>query len=299
MKAVFTTRPVLATPELDKEFRVEADASNFTTGGVLSMKCDDNLWRPVAFISKALNETEYNYEIHDKEMLGVIRCLKAWQHFLEGTRMKFEIWTDHKNLEYFMSSQNLNHRQARWALYLSRFDVILKHIPGSKMGKADRLSRRSNWEKGVEGDNKERTLLIPEWVRSIQAGEVIMEGIDILEKIKKLEARDDEVIKAVEEMKKAGVKMLRDKEWREEGGLMLKEKKVYVPKDEALRVEIIRLYHNMPMGGHGGQWKTAEMVTRNFWWPGVTREVKRYVEGCNACQRNKKSYRAASQQINA
>jgi len=114
-----------------------------------------------------------------------------------------------------------------------------------------------------------------------------VEGVDILEKIRKSEAKDDEVIKAVEEMKKVGVKMLRDEEWREEDGLMLKEGKVYVPKDEALRVEIIRLHHDMPMGGHGGQWKTAEMVTRNFWWPGVTREVKRYVEGCDACQRNK------------
>jgi len=91
----------------------------------------------------------------------------------------------------------------------------------------------------------------------------------------------------VEEMKKAGVKMLRDKEWREEGGLMLKEGKMYVPKDEALRVEIIRLHHDTPIEGHGGQWKTAEMVTQNFWWPGVTREVKRYMEGCVSCQQNK------------
>ena len=112
LKSVFTTRPVLVTPELDKEFRVEADASNFATGRVLSVRCDNDLWRPVAFISKALNKTERNYEIHDKEMLGIIRCLKVWRHFLEGARLKFEIWTDHKNLEYFMSSQNLNRRQA-------------------------------------------------------------------------------------------------------------------------------------------------------------------------------------------
>ena len=114
-----------------------------------------------------------------------------------------------------------------------------------------------------------------------------MKGIDILEKIRKSEAKDNEVIKAVEEMKKAGVKMLRDKEWREEDSLMLKEGKVYMPKDEALRVEIIRLHHDTPMGGHKGQLKMVEMVTRNFWWPGVTREVKRYVEGCNAYQHNK------------
>ena len=78
---------------------------------------------------------------------------------MEGARLKFEIWTDHKNLEYFMSSQNLNHRQARWALYLSRFNFTLKHVPGSKMEKADRLSRRSDWEKGGDRDNEERTLL--------------------------------------------------------------------------------------------------------------------------------------------
>jgi len=90
---------------------------------------------------------------------------------------------------------------------------------------------------------------------------VIVEGINILNKIRKSEARDDEVIKAVEEMKKAEVKMLRDKEWREENGLMLKEGKVYVPKDEALRIEIIRLHHDTSMEGHGEQWKTAEMAT--------------------------------------
>ena len=91
LKAVFTTRLVLANPELDKKFRVEADTSNFATGGVLSVRCDDDLWQLVAFISKALNETEKNYEIHDKEMLGVIRCLEAWRHFLEGAKIKFKI----------------------------------------------------------------------------------------------------------------------------------------------------------------------------------------------------------------
>jgi len=142
LKRVFTTKPVLAAPDLDKEFRVEADASNYATGRVLSMKGSDKLWRPVAFISKSLSDTKRNYEIHDKEMLAVVRCLEAWRYFLEGVMMKFEIWTDHKNLEYFMKAQKLNRRQARWALYLSRFNFTLKHIPGSRMGKADSLSRR-------------------------------------------------------------------------------------------------------------------------------------------------------------
>jgi len=68
---------------------------------------------------------------------------------------------------------------------------------------------------------------------------------------------------------------------------MYKEEKVYVPKDEKLRAEIIRLHHDTPVGGHGGQWKTVELVTRNFWWLGITKEMKRYVEGYDACQRNK------------
>jgi len=159
LKRVFTTKPVLAVPDLDKEFRVEADASNYATGGVLSMKCSDEMWRPVTFISKSLSDTERNYGIHDKEMLAVVRCLKAWRHFLEGMTIKFEIWTDHKNLKYFMKAQKLNRRQARWALYLSRFDFVLKHIPRAKIGKADSLSRRPDWEIGVERDNKDETLV--------------------------------------------------------------------------------------------------------------------------------------------
>jgi len=141
-KCLYSVTLVLAAPDLDKEFRVEADASNYATGGVLSMKCLDEKWRPVAFISKSFSDTERNYEIHNKEMLVVVKCLEVWRHFLKGTVVKFEIWTDHKNLEYFMKVQKLNRRQARWALYLSRFDFMLKYVLGSKMGKADSLSRR-------------------------------------------------------------------------------------------------------------------------------------------------------------
>ena len=77
LKTVFTNQPLLVAPDLDKEFRVEVDASNFATEGVLSIKCKDNKWRPVAYISKSLNETERNYKIHDKEMLAIICCLEA------------------------------------------------------------------------------------------------------------------------------------------------------------------------------------------------------------------------------
>ena len=113
-----------------------------------------------------------------------------------------------------MKAQKLNWRQARWALYLSRFDFMLKHVPGSKIGKADSLSRRPDQEIGVEKDNEDKTLVKPEQieVRKTEAVEIIVDGIDLLKEVKKSKVKDDEVIKAMEEMKRAGVKILRDEE---------------------------------------------------------------------------------------
>ena len=76
LKERFMTEPVLVTLDLDKEMRVEADVSDFAIEGVLSMKCEDGRWRPVAYISKSLNEAKRNYEIHDKEILAIIQCLE-------------------------------------------------------------------------------------------------------------------------------------------------------------------------------------------------------------------------------
>jgi len=121
--------------------RMEVDMSDYTTGGVLSMECEDGKWQLVAFFSKSLNKIERNHEIHDKEMLVVIRRLENWRHLLESAKFKFEVWTNYKNLEYFMKVQKLNRRQACWTLYLLRFDFTFKHVPETKMRKTDRLSR--------------------------------------------------------------------------------------------------------------------------------------------------------------
>jgi len=167
---------------------------------------------------------------------------------------------------------------------LSRFDFTLKHVAGKSIGRADSLSRRVDWAEGVERDKKNQVMLKREWIE-VRAMEQLVEGPEeeIVKKIKEAKDKDEEVIKAVEEMKKAGVKILRDEEWQIEERLVLKEGRVYVPKNKKLRVEIIQLHHDMPIAGHGGQWKMVELVTRNYWWPGVTKEVKRYVEGCDQC----------------
>jgi len=97
---------------------------------------------------------------------------------------------------------------------------MLKHVPESKMGKVDSLSRRLDWEVGVEKDNEDQRLVKPEWleVRKTEMVEIIVDGVDLLEEVRKSKVKDDEVVKAVEEMKRAGVKMLRDEEWREVDG---------------------------------------------------------------------------------
>jgi len=152
-----------------------------------------------------------------------------------------------------MKTQKLNRRQARWALYLSWFDFTLKHVPGTKMGKADGLSRRSDWKVGVDRDNEDQILIKDNWIHSL--GEVVIEGpeVDIIEKIKKARGKDEEVVRIVEEMKKVNVKELRGEEWTIEGDLVIKEGKIYVPKDMELRAEVIRLHHDVPATGHGGK----------------------------------------------
>ena len=121
------------------------------------------------------------------------------------------------------------------------------------MGKADGLSRRSDWKIGVNKDNSNQVFIKDNWIRSMY--EVVVEGpeVDLLEKIKKARSKDEDVVRVVEEMKKAGVKELRGNEWKIEEDLVLKEGKVYVPKNEELRAEVIRLHHDMPAAGHGGR----------------------------------------------
>ena len=96
---------------------MKVDVLDYVTEEVLFMECEDGRQQPVAFFSKSLNETERNYKIHDKEMLAVIRGLENQRHLLEGTKLKFKIWIDYNNLEYFMKAQKLNRKQVYWALY--------------------------------------------------------------------------------------------------------------------------------------------------------------------------------------
>jgi len=107
--------------------------------------------------------------------------------------------------------------------------------------------------------------------------------VDIIEKIKIAREKDKEVVRVVEEMKKAGVKVLRGNKWQVKGDLVLKEGKVYIPKNEKLRIEIIQPYYNIPVAGYRKRWKITELVTRNYWWPEITKDIEKCVDGRNMC----------------
>ena len=188
--------------------------------------------------------------------------------------MEFEVWTDHKNLQYFMTSQKLNQRQAQWTLYLLYCNFILKYIPEKSIGKANRLSQRVDQQERVENNNKNRTLIRLKWIRGV---ETLVEDRSLRKKIKKVQEGDKKVIKVVEELKRAGMKSLRDEEQSIEKGVVMKEGCIYILERE-LRGEVVCLHHDMPVGGYRGRWKIAELVTRNYQWPEVTREVGRYVD---------------------
>jgi len=115
---------------------------------------------------------------------------------------------------------------------------------------------------------------------------MMMQEEDLRERIKKVQEGNEKIVKAVEELKRVGIKALKDEEWKVEDGIVLKEGRIYVPEED-LRREIIQLHYDTPIGEHGGRWKMAELVARNYWWLGVTKEVGRYVDGCNVCQRYK------------
>ena len=120
------------------------------------------------------------------------------------------------------------------------------------MGKADGLSRRPDQKVGIDKDNENQVFIKDNWICSLQ--KVVIEGpeVEILEKIKRVKSKDKEVVRIVEEMKKAKVRELQGDEWKIEGDLVLKKGKVYVPRDEELRAGIIQLYHDIPAARHGG-----------------------------------------------
>ena len=221
LKGKFTTAPVLAYPDNDCQFCLECNASNYATGVVVSILNKDK-WHPVAYHSHSMSPEEWNYLIADKEMLSVIRTLEIWRHYLEGAKHEFEVWNNHQNLQWFMTRQDLNRRQARWVQYLSRFNLKWLHKAGVTMGKADALSRCEDHMIGIEDDNKGVLVILLEHVKQNQVL-VCDEGDKIYKKIKEVTSKllESEVFTI-------------SKDWKEKDGVIMKDKQMYVPNEEDL-----------------------------------------------------------------
>ena len=153
LKAKVTSAPVLRSPELDKQFEVEVDASGYAIGAVLLQQKEDGKKHPIAYYSVTLNTTECNYNIYELEYLAIHHACMHWRPFLAGLLHKVIIWSNHQNLTYWKDPQKLSQRIARQCLDLMEFNIEIHHLPGRANGRADTLSRQPDYNMGMR-DNK-------------------------------------------------------------------------------------------------------------------------------------------------
>jgi len=191
----------------------------------------------------------------------------------------FKIWTDHKNLKYFQEPHKLNGQQAQWYLKLQDYDFMLRYIPGKMNTKADILSRKE--QVNTKEDNKDVQLLKEELWQQRTTAEITMtkrkimvEEGNILKEIKRNATREKEVIQALK--KEDGLT------WEEEGVVYI-EGRIYIPNNKRIQEEILKKNYNSVDIGHPGQHRMLELLKRTYWWPGLKKNIKRYVQGCFKC----------------
>jgi len=229
---------------------------------------------PLRTSAKALPR-ERNYDIYDKEMLAVMRALEQWRHYLEGATHPVQVLTDHKNLEYFMTAQKLNRRQARWSVFLSRFDLNLQHRPGKSSANPISCRVVQDHKTGIEHDNENQVLLKPSFFGPKIA---ILLLLISFQHIKQAQ-RDEDFWQSWDKLDADERKTSVFAGWTEdEGKVLMKNGKVWVP--EKCRVEVLKACHDSTVVGHPGQRKTEEIVKRTFWFEGLHQYVLDYVKGC-------------------
>jgi hypothetical protein len=221
-----------------------------------------------------MNEAKRNYEIYDREMLAITEALKDWCMYLEGLPQPFEIITDHRNLEFWRTAQNLTRRQACWALLLADYDFVLTHKPGVENGASDELSCQSRHKVSDAEDNNDQVVLSPKHFYRLAAtafdlGSAEVSAPSLEKRIKDCLNRESSVAEALKSLKAKGPRRLFNGllEWEEQDGLIYYKGKLYVPNNKELRGDIIRSCHDSPAAGHPGKHGTLELVSRLYWWP--------------------------------
>lgn len=287
LKLEFCKEPVLMMPDQTRPFQVEADASKYASGAVLTQMDSNGERHPVAFLSKSFNQAERNYQVYDRELLGIVRALQEWRHYVQGSQFKTLVLSDHKNLTYWRSPKKLNRRQARWHLELSEYDIELKHIPGAKMILADTLSRRPDFTPDDDNDNEDITML-PE--------DLFIKLIDteLLDAITRLQASDSQALEALRLITAQGLPSPSSdiSDWKTEANsdghhVLFYKDRIYIPDNLELKRSIVKKFHDAPTAGHPGIIQTFNDCAKEHYWPGMRTFVRNYIQGCGICQQYK------------
>jgi transposase InsO family protein len=288
IKERLSTAPVLHYYQPDLETRIETDASDQVVAGVMSQRKDDK-WHPVAYYSKSMSAPEQNYEIHDKEMLAIIRALEEWRAELEGLQRneRFDILTDHQALEYFMTKRKLSARQARWAEFLSRFYFMIRYRPGKQNTIADILSRK-NETSGDRNGHRVQVLLKPECLdREIRRPQesITLAPIGAEETVIERVKRENRTSPSLEEYRELARKNASD--WKLEGEQLIFNGRLVVPNEGDLKARLLDEIHRQPSTAHPGREKTRRLLKERYYWDTWRRDVERYVDNCMVCKRTK------------
>ena len=264
-----TSEPVLYQPDFTKQFELEVDASLFAVEAVLFQRDEEGRQRPISYFSQALNPTERNYDIWDREFLAMIRGLKHNRHLLVGSPHKVIVLMDHENLAHYRHPQKINRRVARYLHTLADFDLELRHIPGST-DKADVLSRRPDHDDGSQ-DNEE-VVALPD--------SLFARGLTIGAEEKWIREQQQVDKNLFEEWKQIH-------QCEEEDGTLFRKGALVVTSGKENYQDLLRRYHDGMTAGHPGVWKTWQALQQDYWWPTMRAFIKEYVAGCAVCQQNK------------
>ena len=297
LKSAFVSAPVLLHFNPHLPSTLITDASDFAISGIHLQPADDHILHPVSFFSHKLTPSEINYETHDKELLTIVESFRDMRAWLIGTETPISVCSDHKNLEYFMSSRVLNRRQARWSMFLSEFNFRLDYLPGIK-NPADAPSHRPDYvpREGDEVLNLQRKSLLnqlhterlfpstpscsdspnPTPSSASALSTFSFDSSTLAEQFKEAFRADTEWRTAVTNG---------DESFSFQGDLVFHNNRLFVPAP--LRSQVLHSRHDAVIAGHPGRACTTELVERDYSWPGARQFIRRYVEACNTCQRIK------------
>ncbi|KAK9408147.1 hypothetical protein NXF25_006921 [Crotalus adamanteus] len=265
LKALFAKEPILLHPDPDKQYIVQADASDVAVGAVLLQRNLKGELQPCAYTSRKLSETERRWAIWEKEAFAIKWALVTWRHLLEGARHEIEIWTDHKNLAVLQSPRRLAPKHVRWAQYFQRFTFRLKYVPGGRNFLADALSRLPQYE-----SQREEIIqaILPPYTQ----------GVGRLSSCPNLGDFEAELRAAIPQ--DSWFQTHRSL-FTQRDGLVWFGGKLYVPL--VLRPGVLQRCHDAQLAGHFGFVKTLHLTRRQFWWPTLRKDVKHYVKACSVC----------------